>query len=246
MYPQFMIPPVTKTMKLLIGSMLSVWVIAQIIGEKFFHLPVIEIFALTPGNALQLGFVWQFVTYIFLHSFEVSHILLNLLMTWFLGSEIERIWGSKKFILYYLSCGIGAGIIYSFFVLSWHFFFGGSIGLMTPVVGASGSVFGLILAYGILFGERTIHFMLLFPMKAKTFVLILAGVEFLSLLTHGVAGSGVANLAHLGGLFSGLIILTIMAKLEKKTKRTRVSNKTGLRLVVDNEKDSDGKTRYWN
>jgi membrane associated rhomboid family serine protease len=241
-----MIPPVTKAMKLLIGSMLVIWIVAQIIGEKFFHLPIIEIFALTPGSALQHGFIWQFVTYIFLHSFEVSHILLNLLMTWFLGAELERHWGSKTFILYYLGCGILAGIIYSVLILLWHLFFGGSMGLITPVVGASGSVFGLMVAYGILFGERTIHFMLLFPMKAKVFVLILTGVEFLSLLTHGVAGSGVANLAHLGGIFSGFIILSVMTRLKKKIKSTRTSNKSGLRLVVDNEKDSDHKTRYWN
>jgi len=240
------VPHFSKMMKYLVGAFLFTWIFIQIVGEKFLNLPIIEIFGLTPGSVLLNGFIWQIFTYIFLHSYEVSHILLNLLMTWFLGAELERVWGSRKFLLYYLGSGIGAAILYTLSVFTWHSLIGGAQGLITPVVGASGSVFGLMVAYGILFGDRTIHFMMLFPMKARVFVLILAGVEILSLLSHGIAGSGVANLAHLGGVLSGYLILLFMAKQKKKSASAKSAKKAGLRLVVDNEKDSNNKTRYWN
>jgi membrane associated rhomboid family serine protease len=167
-------------------------------------------------------------------------------MTWFLGVELERIWGSKKFLIYYIGSGVGASILYIVAIITWHALFGGSEGLITPVIGASGSVFGLMMAYGILFGDRVMHFMMLFPMKAKTFVLILGGVEVLSVISHGISGSGVANLAHLGGLVSGYILLVLMAKFKNKTVKTKNQRKSGLRLVVDNEKEDENKTRYWN
>lgn len=246
MQQQFAIPTLSKTMKIFLITFVAIWIVLQLIGEKLFNLPVIEYLGLTPGLVLNHGFIWQLMTYVFLHSYEVSHILLNLLMTWFLGSELERLWGPKKFWFYFFGTGIGAGAIYTICILVWHSLAGGSQGLVIPIIGASGSVFGLLVAYGLLFGERTIHFMLLFPMKAKVFVLILGGVEVLSLLSHGIAGSGVANLAHLGGLISGFLLLVTIARLQKRQKQAGSQRKKGLHLVVDNEKDSNTKTRYWN
>ena len=117
-------------------------------------------------------------------------------------------------------------------------------------MGASGAIFGLLLAYGILFGERTLHFMMLFPMKAKMFILILAGVEIVSLLGSGVTGGEVANLAHLGGFAAGYLTLLGFTKW-KRYKWDRKSNKKGrnLRLVVDNdniENKTGNSPKYWN
>lgn len=246
MQMSFAPPQISRPMKILLGFFLFVWILFQIIGEKFFHLPIIEWLGLIPGYVLQKGCIWQLFTYIFLHSLDVSHILLNLLMTWFLGSELERLWGWRRFLFYYLGSGVGAALFYTLTVFLWHTFLGGTLGLITPVIGASGSVFGLILAYGILFSDRTIYFMLLFPMKVKAFVLILAGVEILSLLAHGVGGSGVANLAHLGGFISGYLLLLWLKRNKKKLNTFEWQRKSKLRLVVDNEKEPDQKTRYWN
>lgn len=242
MQSQIAYPPFPRTIKILVITLFSVWLLLQVIGEKFLNVPVTSILALTPGKVLFEGYLWQLFSYIFLHSLEVSHILLNLLMLWFLGGELEKKWGSSYFIFYFLGSGVGAGLIYVLGVYLWHSSFGGTQALGIPVVGASGSIFGLMVAYGLIYGERTIHFMLLFPMKAKVFVLILAGVEALSLLTHGIQGGGVANLAHLGGLIAGFLILWFTTFWRRRKKSQ--SSKSRLKIIVDNEKKEP--TRYWN
>ena len=116
-----------------------------------------------------------------------------------------------------------------------------------PVVGASGAIFGLFVAYGLLFGERVIYFMMIFPMKAKFFVMILAGVEIFTLMGSGMQ-SQVANLAHLGGLIVGFLFLRFWDKLLIRRKG-KSKNRRGLRLVVDNDKTSSGNNdgpKYWN
>lgn len=245
MQSQMAIPPFTKAVKALMITIFGIWLVGQIILERFIGVPLSAWLALFPGKVLFDGMLWQTFSYIFLHSIEVSHILLNLLMLWFLGGQLENTWGSKYFIFYFLMSGVGAGLIYCIGVLGWYLFFGGTQGLAIPVVGSSGSVFGLMMAYGILFGDRTIHFMLLFPMKARVFVMILGAVEVLSLLTHGIAGGGVANLAHLGGLISGYLIL-VGTTWWKRRQRGSPHSKSRLKIVVDNEKDPHKKTRYWN
>jgi membrane associated rhomboid family serine protease len=129
---------------------------------------------------------------------DIFHLLFNMLMLWMFGGELERYWGSPAFLRYYLVCGIGAGILaipYSYLV--------GSAGI--PIVGASGAIFGLFMAYGIVFAERTILFMLLFPMKARTMAMIMFGVTFFYTLTQ--PRGGVAHIAHLGGAVVGYLYL---------------------------------------
>jgi membrane associated rhomboid family serine protease len=113
-------------------------------------------------------------------------------------------------------------------------------------MGASGAIFGLLLAYGILFGERIIHVMMVFPMKAKYMVMILGAVEVASLLTADVNGGDVAYLAHLGGLISGYLALLGWTKYQRLQWSQKAKKKHGnLRLVVDNEKEQKA-PKYWN
>lgn len=115
--------------------------------------------------------------------------------------------------------------------------------LMEPVVGASGAVYGLLLAYGMIFSERMIYFMMVFPMKAKHFVWIIGFVELATLLDSGMSGS-VANLAHLGGILAGFLILQFWTKWRFRLQSNRsVRRGRRLKLVVNNEKNSP---RYWN
>lgn len=244
------VPRFSKTLKFLIGAHVLIWVVFQLILEGYVGIQFTKYFALYPGKVLIDGYAWQLVTYIFLHSFSITHIVFNLLMLWFVGSELEDRWGRRFFLFYYFACGIGAAIIYCVGVGIYAYATGSQHGLVVPVVGSSGAVFGLLLAYGILFGERIIHFMMLFPMKAKVFVLILGGIEVLSLLSSGVAGGETANLAHLGGLVAGYFTMTAYAVWQRQIWNRKAKKRgRNLRLIVNNEPPKDDQKqgpRYWN
>jgi membrane associated rhomboid family serine protease len=183
---------ITPTVKWLIVANVVIWVGFQILLEGYAGIPFNRHFALYPGKFIYEFFLWQPFTYMFLHSLQVSHILFNMMMLWFIGVELEQRWGRKFFLAYYIICGAGSAILYSFIMAIYSALTGGQTGLVVPVLGASGAIFGLLLAYGILFGERTMHFMMVFPMKAKYFVTILGAIEVVSILTSGVTGGEVA------------------------------------------------------
>lgn len=249
--------PITPVVKWLIGITVFVWLVFQVIVEKYFLTqPLITYtFGLVPLSVTSKFFIWQIFTYQFLHSFSIFHILFNMLLLWWLGSELESRWGSKLFLAYYIFSGAGAAVFYVFTIAIYGFATQTYAGWTTPVIGASGAVFGLMLAYGILFGERIVYFMMVFPMRAKWFVLILGAVEVATLLNSGIGGSDVANLAHLGGIVSGFTFLRGYTWFQQRRWRNK-SNKRGrgLKLVVDNEKGSEkGKDpndpngpKYWN
>lgn len=243
------IPQLSFMMKCLIGANVFIWLVLQILVEGYGGVPFNKYFALFPGKVLLEGAVWQVVTYMFLHSLQVSHVVFNMLMLWFIGGELEQRWGPRFFLGFYFATGVGAALIYCAGVGAYATITGNHQGLVIPVVGASGAIFGLLLAYGILFGERVIHFMMIFPMKAKIFVLILGGIEAISLVSSGVAGGDVANLAHLGGLVSGYFSLVGSNYLQRYLWN-RKSKKRGrnLRLVVNNEqnRDKNDGPKYWN
>ena len=161
-------------------------------------------------------FLWQLFTYVFLHG-DVSHILFNLLALWMFGGELENYWGSRKFLFYFLFCGIGAGICTVIF----------SPYQMIPVIGASGAIYGILLAFGWLFPNRLIYIYFLFPIPAKYFVLIYGFLEFIY-FSRGGTGGGVAHLTHLGGLLFGLIYMgypVIRQKIRREYYRRKWSQK---------------------
>ncbi len=251
--------PITPVVKWLIGICVVVWLVLQVIVEKYvLDQPSITYgLGLVPLSVIEKFFVWQVFTYQFLHSANVFHIVFNLLLLWWLGSELESRWGSKLFLAYYLISGTGAGVLYVFVMALYGWITGTFTGWTTPVVGASGAVFGLMLAYGVLFGERIVYFMMVFPMRAKWFVLILGAVEVATLLNSGIAGSQEANLAHLGGIASGFAFLKAYTWWQQRRWRnkSRPGRGRGLKLVVDNDRRSDGDSdgggkgdgpKYWN
>ena len=130
----------------------------------------------------------------FLHG-GVFHILFNMLTLYMFGNELERYWGAARFLRYYLITGIGAG------VCSWIVGPESSI----AIVGASGAIYGILLAYGLLYPNRIVYLNLLLPIKVKWMVLIMGAIAFLSSVTGGEPG--VAHLAHLGGMLGGYAIL---------------------------------------
>jgi membrane associated rhomboid family serine protease len=245
-----MMVPLTPVVRWLIIVNVVVWLVFQVIIERYFlSEPLFTyLFGLVPISVIQKFFVWQVGSYMFLHSFNVFHIVFNMLLLWWLGSELEQRWGSKFFLSYYLVSGVGAGIIYTLVLLLNGLITGSMAGWTSPVVGASGAIFGLMLAYGIIFGERIVYFMMVFPMRAKYFVMILGGVEIATLLNSGIGGSEVANLAHIGGIISGFAFLRLYTIFQQRKWRSQSGRRgRGLRLVVNNDrKDEKDGPRYWN
>ncbi|PIU01185.1 MAG: rhomboid family intramembrane serine protease [Bdellovibrionales bacterium CG10_big_fil_rev_8_21_14_0_10_45_34] len=245
--------PFTPMVKRLVIINVAIWLICQVILEQFvLDKPFITLnFGLVPVFVLEKFYIWQIVTYMFLHSLNPMHILFNMLMLWWMGSELETRWGSKFFLLYYFVCGIGAGVIYSIIALAVVLLGGGASALIVPVIGASGALFGLLLAYGVLFGERIVYFMFVFPMRAKYFVIILGAVELLFLINNGVGNSGVANLAHLGGLVTGYLFMIFWTRWQRKRRvKSGASKSAGhLELIVNNERKNNNGSRdprFWN
>ncbi len=147
-------------------------------------------------------YAWQLLTYQFMHG-GFSHIFFNLFALWMFGSELESRWGGKKFLLYYLLCGIGAGLV--------QLFISPMLTSVAPTVGASGAIYGLLLAFGLTFPDRSIiMFPFFIPIPAKIFVILFAGLEMVS----GIMGNdGVAHFAHIGGALTGFLLLKFGDKL---------------------------------
>ncbi len=161
-----------------------------------------QVLSLTPSWVVKGALLWQPVTYLFLHSPNgFGHILFNMLALWMFGSDLERDWGTRRFMNYYFFCGIGAGLC----DVGARFLLGSSRDLDIPTIGASGAIYGLLMAFGLLYPNRTVLLGLLFPIPARIFVLILGGIAFLS--TFGAAGSGISHMAHLGGMAFGFYYL---------------------------------------
>lgn len=157
-------------------------------------------FALVPAQVVQTYAVWQLVTYMFLHA-GIGHILWNMLGLWMFGAEIERLWGTPKFLRFYFICGISAGV--SVVIAAYLFGF-----TDVPIVGSSGAVYGVLVAYAVSFPDRTILFGFLIPMKSKYFVMIIGGIVFLQSYSATVGGQlGGAVVAHLAGLVTGFLLL---------------------------------------
>jgi membrane associated rhomboid family serine protease len=152
---------------------------------------------LTPAEFIR-GALWQPVTYLFLHSLSgPGHLLFNMLALWMFGAPIEETWGTKRFIQYYFLCGIGAGLC----VVVANLLFGNP---NQSTLGASGAIYGLLLAFGMLFPEQEILIAFLFPIKAKYMVMIFGAI---ALVFSFQRGSTVSNLAHLGGMIFGFIYI---------------------------------------
>ena len=148
--------------------------------------------------------IWQVFTYMFVH-FQIWHLLFNMLALWMFGMPIEQSWGMRRFLKFYMMCGVAAGIcvlVVNMLVGEWS----------THTLGASGAVFGLLVAFGVMFPDTIILMFFLFPMRAKYAVMIYVVVELLA--TFG-PNTGVSTIAHLGGAAFAYVYLKGRIKLWK-------------------------------
>ena len=192
------VPPLTPMIRYIMIISGVIWAVQflEVLVLKQAYLS--HYFGLVPADVIR-GFLWQPFTYMWLHSPQfISHILFNMLILWMIGGDLERHWGSRAFLRYYLICGVGAGL----FIL-----FGGLLAgeTLSTTVGASGAIYGVLLAFGMIFSERRVLLMLIFPVRARTLAIILFAVAFLSTLS--ASGGGVSHVAHLGGMVVGYLYL---------------------------------------
>lgn len=243
------VPPLTRVTRILIISCVVVYLADFFLSHLGFQidgLSLNEIFGLVPLFVKERGWVWQFVTYIFMHGHPL-HILLNMLILWYFGSEIELKLGERNYLKYFLTCGIGAGL----FNFAVNVGFSNASRLSHPIIGASGAIFGILAAYGIFFGNRYFLVFFLFPMKAKYFVLIMAAIELIMGVEAGV-GDNVAHFAHLGGMGVGALYIYFSyirprgtgGGTKKDFERERL--KRQFTLIVNPQDERDSKGPHWN
>jgi membrane associated rhomboid family serine protease len=194
-YSSFGPGPLSPAIKALIATNVVLFLAAYVISD------LITLFGLRPADVVLQGRIWQVVTYMFLHG-NIGHILFNMLALWMFGTELERLWGTRTFLRYYGVVGVSAAIstilVSSLLPFAARTFY-------TTTIGASGAIYGLLLAYGLLFPNRPILLYFVFPIPAKYFVMILGAIALLMSVSD--SGGGVAHITHLGGLVAGYLFL---------------------------------------
>lgn len=190
-------PPAVKA---LVAANVVVFLLAAIVGDQFYQL-----FGLVPSRVLQDRWVWQPVSYLFIHG-GFMHLLFNLFALWMFGVPVEAQWGEFEFLKYFFICGLGAAA--ASIAVSPH--------SAVPVIGASGPIYGLLVAFAMLYPDAVVYLYFLIPVKAAHMALLFGLLEFFA----GATGStpGVARFAHLGGMVTGYLYIRWWWVLKLKAK----------------------------
>lgn len=192
------IPPFTPAIKWIAGISGGLWLLQFVLLKSVGTDPLTAVFGVVPNDVIR-GRIWQPLTYALLHSpFGIGHVLINMLFLWMFGGDLERAWGWRAFVRYYVVCAGGAGVLIVLLGLA-----SGSGGV--PTIGASGAIYGVIVAYGMLFGDRVVYFMMFFPMKARWFAAIAFGLQLFLSVSGGSPGT--SHVAHVGGGLVGFLFL---------------------------------------
>jgi membrane associated rhomboid family serine protease len=238
-------PPIVKQ---LLITLACVFLAQMLMGA------ISDWFAVRPVDVWQRGRLWQPFTYMWLHG-GLGHIAMNCFVLWMFGSPLAMAWGPRRFLRFYLVCGVGAGVLIATVPYLLYAIGASAYALQIPTVGASGAIYGVILAYSLTWPDRTI--MLIFPPVAFRAIWLIPALFFMSLLFDG-PGSNVSHLGHLSGVAVGWLYLRgtgdaggqiSLAQLKYRWKRYRMRQK--LRAVQYEEweskrrdKDRDRERRY--
>jgi membrane associated rhomboid family serine protease len=225
---------VTPAVKFLLIVNVGVFIVQTVIGASL-EQQMTFYFGLVPPLVLQNLYLWQLFTYQFLHG-GLFHLLFNMLAVWMFGCDLERRWGSSFFLRYYFVTVIGGGFLNTVFLPS----------QMVPSIGASAGVFGILLAYGLIYPNRIVYFYFLFPIKMKHFVWIIGAIALYSSITAGQ--SGIAHLAHVGGMVFGYLYLRTGNPLDKfkdYLDRRRLNRlKRRFQIIPGGKDDDSGPTMH--
>lgn len=183
--------------KYLLVANVGIFFLQMVFGDGLTYL-----FGVTPVKVLKDLAFYQVFTYMFLHG-GFLHILFNMYILWMIGRAIETTWGTKRFLKYYFLCGIAGGIFSVMFMPE----------STIPTIGASGAIYGLLVAYAVMFPNQTIYIFFVLPMKVKWAVMIFVGIAFFA--SFNAANSSIGHLAHLGGAMVGFLYLKLDWRLRK-------------------------------
>ena len=189
---RFFLPRTTPVVKYLIIANAGIFLFGLLLPLHW-SLHWSALLGLTPASFWR-GCIWQPVTYMFLHG-GIFHLLFNMLVLWMFGATLESTWGPRRFLTFYFVCGAGAGLLNAVV----------TPGSPVPTVGSSGAVYGLLMAFGILFPDQLIYIWGIFPVRAKYFVIGMGLVELLA--ATSAVQSGIAHFVHLGGMLFGLVYM---------------------------------------
>ena len=184
----------TEAIKILIGVNIIIFllkIISQNPATPFFN-PIVDLFGLSSSTVWPR--IWQPFTYLFIHK-DFLHVFFNMFVLWMFGSELESIWGRKAFLRYYFTTGVSAGFVWLMLNLS---------NANHTLAGASGAVYGILLAFGMIFPNRTVYLYFLFPIKVKYLVMFLVATEFI--LSMNTA-SDISHITHLSAVAIGFVYL---------------------------------------
>lgn len=231
--------PMTPAVKMLLIANAAVFLftfIPSITSEGLNAVVFLQTYlGMTPALFWGQFTLWMPFTYLFLHG-GLFHILFNLLMLWMFGGDVENVLGTKRFVIYYFVCGVGAGLLVAAL----------QPGMAIPTIGASGAIYGVLLAYGLFFPERVIYVYGIFPVKAKILVLISAVLVFLSSMSS--QSGGISHIAHLGGLVFGFIYIKrnwlfglLRGVRKKRKKNAKVIQMEEIRRMFEDSDDDDHK-----
>ena len=188
--------PITPAVKWIIWAN-----VAAFVATVIYH-DLIYFFGVNPSDVIERYRIWQPITYMFLHV-GPTHILFNMLGIWMFGVELERMWGSQFFVKFYFVAGVGAAL--TTLLMSFTPFAFADQLYYSLTIGASGAVYGVLLAYARYFPHRPIMLYFVFPIPAKYFVMIIGAISLLSAMSG--PGGGIAHATHLGGLVAGYLYL---------------------------------------
>ena len=181
----------TDAIKFIISINFLIFILQYLSGMED---ELFTIFGIVPSKTFGELMLWQPFTYLFFHG-GIWHVLINMFVLWMFGSELEKYWGKKEFLRFFFITGIGSGLITILFSLS----------STNPVVGASGAIYGVLLAYGFMFPNRLVYLYFLIPIKVKYLVILIGAIAFFSSLNPG--NSNISHLTHLSGMVIGFIYL---------------------------------------
>ncbi len=192
--------PVVKQL-LILNTAIFLLLVLLAIYARSWAAWLVYVFGVVPVDTIFRLHIWQPLTYLFLHSPDTFwHLFFNMFALWMFGTPLERDWGGRRFLRYYLLTGVGAGLLNVAVSLLW-----GGPAATVPTIGASGAIYGLLLAFGVLYPRQPIFIWFVLPVPAWVFVSIYGGITFLSALQG--PGSGISHISHLGGMLFGLAYL---------------------------------------
>jgi membrane associated rhomboid family serine protease len=213
--------PLTPTVKmlLLVNGLIFVLIAIPSLtdqGENALNFLLLYL-GMTPTIFWSQFTLWMPFTYMFVHV-SFMHILFNMFALWMFGGDVEKVFGTRRFLIFYFICGIGAGL------------FVGVVnpGLPIPTIGASGAIYAIILAYGLFFPDRTIYLYFILPVKVKYFVLVMGALVFLSAMAS--SNDGISHYAHLGGLVIGFLYIRWRG-ISKYVKRLFTKRRTDAEVI---------------